>query len=168
MKIIVGLGNIGTKYVKNRHNVGFILLDNYAEILGVKFAHSDKVSSLVTQTDGLRLCKPQTFMNNSGDAVIKMSKFYKVLPKDICIIHDDLDLEFGVVKFQFGRGSAGHNGVLDIINKLGTQDFWRLRVGIGRPKDDTSATDYVLKDFTQEQISVLRDIDLNEYILVEE
>ena len=111
---------------------------------------------------------PNNFMNNSGDSIRKMSTFYNIKPSDIIVIHDDLDLEFGDVRFQRNRGSAGHNGVQDIINKLGTKDFWRLRVGVGRPTNNTPVEEYVLKNFTQEQINQLRNIDLRELILVEE
>lgn len=168
MKLIVGLGNPGDKYKNNRHNVGFILLDEFVSKHGKSFENSTKMNSLITQVNDLHICKPQKYMNNSGDSVLKMSKFYKISPDNIYVIHDDLDLEFGVIKVQFGRGSAGHNGVQDIIEKLGTKDFWRVRIGIGRPSDNTPIEDYVLKDFTLEQIAWLRELDLNEYILVEE
>jgi len=168
MKLIVGLGNPGEKYKNNRHNVGFILVDEFVSKNGKSFNHSTKKNSLITQVNDLHICKPQNYMNNSGDSVLKMSKFYKISPENIYIIHDDLDLEFGVVKVQFGRGSAGHNGVQDIMNKLGTKDFWRIRVGIGRPTDNTPTEDFVLKDLSNEQIVWLRELDLNEYILVEE
>jgi len=168
MKLIVGLGNPGEKYKSNRHNAGVIVLDSFIQKTNSEFVPSSKMESLVTQVKGMHFCKPQNFMNNSGNAVSKMSTFYKISPKDICVVHDDLDLEFGVVKLQIGRGSAGHNGVQDIIEKLGTKDFWRLRVGIGRPVDSTPIEDYVLKDFTSEQIDTLRKIDLHEYKLVEE
>lgn len=168
MKLIVGLGNPGSKYEKTRHNAGFIILDKFAEINNSKFTISSKMGALVTQVKDLHLCKPQSFMNKSGESVSKMSTFFKIDPSQILVINDDLDLEFGVIKLQKGRSSAGHKGVQDIIEKLGTKEFWRLRVGIGRPTDATSIEDYVLKDFTPSQIKWLREIDLHEYILVEE
>lgn len=168
MKLIVGLGNPGKEYENTRHNVGFILLDKLAVSKDVKFKEISKLNCIITQIDDYYLCKPTTFMNKSGDAVSKVSNFYKILPKDIIVVHDDLDLEFGVVKKQFGRGSAGHNGVEDIIQKLGTKDFWRIRVGIGKPSNRMSTSDYVLNNFTYEEISKLRELELNEYILVED
>ena len=168
MKLIVGLGNPGKEYENTRHNAGFILLDKLASLHKVVFKEFSKANCLLTQIPGFYLCKPMTFMNNSGDAVSKLSNFYKIFPKDIIVVHDDLDLEFGVVKKQFGRGSAGHNGVEDIIQKLGTKDFWRIRIGIGKPANGMSTSDYVLNNFTGEEISKLRELELNEYILVED
>jgi len=168
IKLIVGLGNPGEKYKNNRHNVGYIILDQFAQQSRVQFSNSIKTNSLVTQVKGLMLCKPQSFMNTSGNSVLKTSKFFKISPSDILIMHDDLDLDFGVIKLQRDKSSAGHNGVQDVIDKLGTKDFWRLRVGIGRPQDDTPIEEYVLKNLTQEQLTQLRNIDLHEYILVEE
>jgi PTH1 family peptidyl-tRNA hydrolase len=168
MKLIVGLGNPGKEYERNRHNVGFILLDKLAKESNLKFQSFSKANSLTTQTDKFYLCKPLTFMNNSGSSVLKMSKFYKIEPKNIIIIHDDLDLEFGVIKKHFGRGSAGHNGVEDILQQLGTKDFWRVRIGIGRPTNSKPTVDYVLEDFTSTEIDRLRELELNEYILVDD
>lgn len=164
MKLIVGLGNPKKEYQYNRHNVGFILLDDYADRNKLSFKSFPKANSMITQESGIYFCKPQTFMNNSGDAVVKMSNFYKISPKDICVIHDDLDLEFGVIKKQFGKGAAGHHGVEDIINKLGTQDFWRIRVGIGRPNIKETTPDYVLADFNKEEIDFLKTINLKTYL----
>jgi len=168
MKLIVGLGNPGNKYKNNRHNVGFILLDNFLARHNLKWSKSSEMNCLFTRVNDLYLCEPQNYMNNSGDSVLKVSKFYKISPEDTYIIHDDLDLEFADSRIQFGRGSAGHNGVKDIMNKLGTKDFWRVRIGIGRPIDSTPVEDYVLKDFTNEQIASLRELGLIERILVEE
>lgn len=168
MKLIVGLGNPGKEYEFNRHNVGFILLDKFAEKNDSKFQTFAKANSLTTQFNDFYMCKPQTFMNKSGDAVLKMSKFYKIEPKDIIVVHDDLDLEFGVVKKHFGKNSAGHNGVEDIIQKLGTKDFWRVRIGIGRPVTPKPTVDYVLGDFSSKELEELRNMDLNQYILVED
>lgn len=168
MKLIIGLGNPGKKYQENRHNIGYILLDKFAEDNKVKFSESQKMGSLITQVGTLYLCKPNNFMNNSGDAVSKMSTFYKISPEDILVIHDDLDLEFGTIKLQRDKSAAGHNGVQDIINKLGTKNFWRLRIGIGRPSDQTPIDQYVLNNLSSGQIEWLRKIDLHEYILVDE
>ncbi len=158
MKLIVGLGNPTEKYIHTRHNVGFIILDILADKLGVQFKNEDKFKALTAlvkvepSTEGSTLLvKPQTYMNLSGDSVRLISDFYKIEPKDILVIHDDLDFELAELKKQFSKNSAGHNGVQDIIEKLGTKDFYRLRVGIGKSIQIPSE-DYVLQNFSKEDL----------------
>jgi len=165
MKLIVGLGNPEEKYKNNRHNVGFMLVDAFATKLGINWSTSSKLNSLVAVSGDLVLAKPQTFMNKSGTSVSKVKNFYKVEPSNIFVVHDDLDLELGVVKKQFGAGSAGHHGVEDIIEKLGTKEFWRIRIGIGRPQSEyNDPTAYVLQDFSSGELAQIQKIDLEPFI----
>lgn len=155
-KLLVGLGNPGLKYKYTRHNVGFILLDAIAKDAKVSWKESTKFQCRYTLVGDLAMLKPQTFMNHSGDSVAKYCSFYKISPENLYIIHDELDFDFLKIKKQKGSSSAGHNGVEDIIEKLGTKDFWRVRVGIGKPKNNsTDASAWVLSNFTQAEIEAL-------------
>lgn len=165
MKLIVGLGNVGEKYTHTRHNVGFIILDILANKLNIQFSIQDKFKGLVAETviDGEKylFLKPLTYMNLSGDSVRLVSDFYKIETKDILIIHDDLDFEGGEIKKQLGKNSAGHNGVQDIIEKLGTKDFYRLRVGIGK-NTQIPSEDYVLRNTPKEDLEkILSQVNLD-------
>ena len=155
MKLIVGLGNFGEKYIYTRHNVGFIILDQFSRLLNFKFSKQSKFKALIAKTvinnEKYIFLKPFTFMNLSGDAVRLISDFYKIEPNNILVIHDDLDFGIGEIKKQFGKNSAGHNGVQDIIDKLGTKDFYRLRVGIGKNVEIPSE-DYVLQNMPKEDL----------------
>lgn len=152
-KLIVGLGNPGRKYAGNRHNVGFQCLDRLAEARGLSFSRR-KHKALLAQGEvaGLKviLAKPQTFMNLSGDAVERIARFYKVLPENILVIYDDLDLPVGRIRLRPDGGSGGHKGMKSIMERLGANGFPRLRVGIGRPAHG-DPVDYVLDDFTLDE-----------------
>jgi len=166
MKLIVGLGNPEKKYEKNRHNVGYIILNKYAKSLGLNWENSPKFESDIITKKDVILCKPLTSMNKSGRAVSKLLSFYKIEPKDLIVIHDDVDLSFGVVKKKIGSGSAGHHGVESIIESIGTQDFWRIRVGVGRPENkNILVEDWVLQDFSDEELEKISNIDLDLSIL---
>ncbi len=139
MKLIIGLGNPGEEYEKTRHNVGFMVTDTLREAIG-GFSNWKLEKKLETEVsrghiasccEDVILAKPQTFMNESGRAVKALTTHYKLLPTDLLILHDDLDLPLGTLRLTFGSGSAGQNGVQSIIDTLGTKDFWRLRIGIG-------------------------------------
>ena len=148
MKVIVGLGNPGEKYAKNRHNVGFMTIDRIKEFDGE-----------VLKTGEVILVKPQTFMNRSGEAVSQIVNFYKVPADDLIVVHDDLDIKLGEYKIQKGVGPKVHNGLTSIEERLGRTDFWRVRVGIDsrQPAADSrqSGEDYVLSDFSSdEEISI--------------
>jgi len=139
MKLIVGLGNPGKKYNKTRHNVGFMILDNLfnnvAEAKGLNSWELSKkfnaeIVGFTENNEKIILAKPMTFMNLSGQAVQLLAHYYKIPPKDIIVIHDDKDLPLGEIKIQINRGHAGHNGVKSIINSIGTENFYRVRVGI--------------------------------------
>ena len=138
MYLIVGLGNPGSKYQDTRHNVGFMVLDKFArKILPFKetlWELNKKFNSFLVIKPNLVLVQPQTFMNATGEAVAKLANFYKIGHGKIIVVHDDVDLPLGKVKIRIGGASAGHHGVESIINKLGSDRFVRLRLGIGRPK----------------------------------
>lgn len=159
MKIIVGLGNPGEKYVKTRHNVGFMVIDHLSMQLEAGFAQK-KFQSLfykksVAQED-IVLLKPQTFMNLSGSAVKEVVDMYKVSLHDIMVICDDLDLPLGKLRVRRNGGSGGHRGIESLIACLGSRDFSRLRVGIGRPTVGDAA-DYVLSRFSEEEYPVVKE-----------
>jgi peptidyl-tRNA hydrolase, PTH1 family len=170
MKLVVGLGNPGEKYKNTRHNTGYILIDILASKLGIDWSfdlkyNSEKAIYTTAKGEQYLLLKPQTFMNLSGDAVSRITNFYKILPQEITVIHDDLDLELGRVKTQIGASSAGHRGVEDIIEKLGTKDFKRIRVGIGKPVGtDIAVVDWVTMPFYENEISEIQKIDLSSYL----
>ena len=163
-RLIVGLGNPGREYAKTRHNAGFCWIERLAAMLQTSFRTESKFHSQVAATRGaegadLRLAMPQTFMNRSGLAVASLARFYRVAPGEILVAHDELDLKPGVVKLKQGGGSAGHNGLKDIAATLGGGDFWRLRIGIGHPRDgalsEQEVADYVLHPAgTEEQLLI--------------
>lgn len=147
MKLVVGLGNPGRKYESTRHNAGFWWVDSVADELGVSLSPEAKFHGEVGRTrEGNADCwllKPSTYMNDSGRAVVALCNFYKLGVSDLLVVHDELDLEPGVVKLKKGGGVAGHNGLRDIATHLG-QDFWRLRIGIGHPGNKSQVSSYVL------------------------
>jgi peptidyl-tRNA hydrolase, PTH1 family len=154
--VLCGLGNPGKEYAKTRHNVGFMLLERVAEMHGIQMKSS--FSSLFGRTEiegrKLKLLMPQTFMNNSGVAVGKLLQYYRLPLSCLVVAHDDMDLPLGSVKAKFGGGSAGHNGIKSIDQHLGNQ-YWRVRLGIGRPPADVSAADYVLSNFLQVELEAV-------------
>lgn len=160
-KLIIGLGNHPKEYSNNRHNIGFILLDNF---LKESFEFNAKFSGEILKKDGVIFLKPHTFMNLSGKSVREVMDFYKIEPSEILVIQDELDIDFGKVKISTGSGDAGHNGIKDIILKLGTKDFARLRFGIGRPQDYTPVEDYVLSDFTAQELKEISNFKLSDYL----
>lgn len=156
MKLIVGLGNPGKEYENTRHNVGWRALEQFRESHLTEFANWFKRNDAEVFTSGnIQLLKPMTYMNLSGEAVAKAAVFYKIEHSDIIVIHDDMDVSFGEVRAKFGGGSAGHNGVKNIIEKLGHADFHRVRCGIGRPAGETSVLGHVLGRFDKEDDETL-------------
>jgi PTH1 family peptidyl-tRNA hydrolase len=159
--LIVGLGNPGREYRASRHNIGFTLLDRLAERLGVTFSRLES-KSLVTKVEisqhRLVLAKPQTFMNLSGQAVASLVRFYKVPLECLLVVYDDVDLPLGALRLRPGGGSAGHKGMQSIIEKLGTQEVPRLRIGVNRPPGRMEAADYVLQDFSKVETELLPEI----------
>jgi len=154
MKLIVGLGNPGEKYTKTRHNTGFLIVDKIAEIKSAVFRLENEFKSenadFGDMENRVKLVKPQTFMNNSGEAVEKLRNYYKLDSEDIWVVHDDVDLELGKIKIVLGGSSAGHKGVQSIIDTIGTDQFWRIRVGVGR-SDKISTDEWVLKNFEDKE-----------------
>ncbi len=149
IRLIVGLGNPGREYETTRHNAGFQWVDELARLQKLSFGSEAKFHGLTArgQLHGheVFLLKPQTFMNVSGRSVVALAQFYKILPNQILVVHDELDLPPGSAKLKLGGGHGGHNGLKDIIAHLGSKDFWRLRVGIGHPGDRAEVVNYVLK-----------------------
>ncbi len=134
IKLIVGLGNPGREYIDTRHNAGFWFVDLLSSEMGASFNKESKFHGEVAKAGSVWLLKPTTFMNRSGQAVGAIAKFYQITPAEILVAHDEMDLPAGGVKMKTG-GAAGSNGIKDIVNHLGTKDFWRLRIGIGHPRD---------------------------------
>lgn len=160
-KLIVGLGNPGDKYALTRHNIGFMLVDRVANTLGLEWENNKKANAQVAVGSDVILVKPQTFMNRSGDCVSWLMSFYGAALDELVVLHDDVDLEFGETKFKKSAGSAGHKGVNDIIEKLGSKDFWRFRVGVGRPENNKfDVYDFVLSKMTDEELKFLETVDL--------
>lgn len=178
MKLIIGLGNPRKEYEKNRHNAGFLCMDFLQKELGFEAFILDKkmsaaISSGTLNTKKVLLVKPDTFMNDSGTAVQALIHFYKRAPSDIAVIHDDFDITPGTFRITPSSRAAGHNGVQDIIDKLGTQDFFRIRLGIGRPLAELrpesgshqstpgaciSAHDFVLQNFSSEELAQFQEL----------
>ncbi len=152
MLLFVGLGNPGTQYENNRHNVGFMAVDAIAEhVGGVSFRSKFQGQYAEVIIDGQKvgILKPETFMNESGQSVGKAAKFYKLNPEQIVVFHDELDLEPGKVRLKDGGGHAGHNGLRSIEAHLGTKEYKRVRLGIGHPGDKKRVKTYVLNDFAK-------------------
>ncbi|NMB91909.1 aminoacyl-tRNA hydrolase [candidate division WWE3 bacterium] len=166
MKLVVGLGNPGEDHKKNRHNVGYMVLDNYVRSLNLDWENSQKFESDIILQKDFILCKPLTFMNNSGKAVSKILDFYKISPEELIVIHDDVDLPFGLVKRKIGSGSAGHHGVESIIKSIGTKDFWRVRIGVGRPENKNILVEnWVLLDFSDKELEIIESLNIDSLLL---
>jgi PTH1 family peptidyl-tRNA hydrolase len=148
IKLIVGLGNPGQQYEKTRHNAGFLFLDFLAQELGCTWSNQSRFQGLFAEgniaNSKVMLLKPGTFMNRSGQSVGKIARYYKILPEEILVVHDELDFNPGVVKLKKDGGHAGHNGLRDVIAHLGSKEFYRLRIGIGRPAAGNVVVDFVL------------------------
>lgn len=164
IRLIVGLGNIGAEYERTRHNAGFWFVDAVARKAGVHFSDERKFHGAVARvrdhTHELWLLKPGTYMNRSGQAVVALALYYKILPTQILVAHDELDLPPGSVKMKRGGGHAGHNGLRDIQAKLATPDFWRLRIGIGHPRTlqmNQEVADFVLHPASREHQQAIDD-----------
>ncbi len=159
MKLIVGLGNPDEKFTANRHNAGFLFLDELAKKENLSFEKHSKLNAGLVLTKSYILAKPTTFMNKSGIAVGKLISFYKINPNDLFIVHDDLDLRLGEYKLQFDHGPKEHFGITSIEESVKTP-FWRLRLGIDNrdPINRMSGESYVLQDFTKEEKNTLKQV----------
>ena len=147
IRLVVGLGNPGKEYERTRHNAGFWLVERFATSTGTHFRKDPKYQALVARLpdNGAWLLMPQSFMNASGRAVQMLAGFFKLKPEEILVVHDELDFQPGVVRLKQGGGIAGHNGLKDISQRLATHDYWRLRLGVGRPPAGSEGADYVLQ-----------------------
>lgn len=174
MKVIIGLGNPGEKYDKTRHNIGFMVLDqllkNYETVKETVWHDEPKFKADITEllwqpkkgkAEKVLLVKPKTYMNNSGMAVNLITSFYKVLSTDLWVVHDDADLKLGAIRIRRGGGSAGHRGIESILEHITDGNFWRVRLGIGRPEEEASVKGidgFVLGEFTHQEHSKVREL----------
>lgn len=157
MKVITGLGNPGGEYAQSRHNIGFVLADILADGLNLDFRSRFQglLAEGLWQGEKVLLFKPMTYMNLSGRAVRELLRFYKVPSESVLVVHDDLDLPAGRIRLRSSGGSGGHNGIRSIIEEIGSEDFWRLRIGIGRPPEGWETARYVLAPFFREEECVI-------------
>jgi PTH1 family peptidyl-tRNA hydrolase len=158
--LIAGLGNPGRAFERNRHNVGFMLLNRLSIKLGEKFGKVESkalVSKATYQGERVILVKPQTYMNNSGAPVSSLVRFYKIPLENLLVAYDDVDLPLGSIRLRPSGGSAGQKGMQSIIERLGTEEFPRLRIGTGRPPGKLDAADYVLQDFPAQETDLLNE-----------
>jgi peptidyl-tRNA hydrolase, PTH1 family len=171
--LVIGLGNPGDKYVGNRHNIGFMVLDKYhlTHDFSGWVQKKDLDCELATGQVGstrVILAKPTTFMNNSGDAAQKLQKFYRIYNQETVVVHDELDVDFGTIRTRIGGGSAGHNGIKSLSTQIG-EDYGRIRIGIGPKKpDQIDSADFVLQDFSGEQRETLPKIVREACSLIDE
>jgi PTH1 family peptidyl-tRNA hydrolase len=147
IRLVVGLGNPGKEHERTRHNAGFWLVERFAQANHVALRKDAKFQALVGRLDsaGAWLLMPQSFMNRSGSAVQMLAGFFKIKPEEILVVHDELDFAPGVAHLKQGGGIAGHNGLRDISQRIGSHDYWRLRLGVGRPPPGREGADYVLE-----------------------
>jgi PTH1 family peptidyl-tRNA hydrolase len=171
IRLIVGLGNPGTDYARTRHNVGFWFADKIAQKFAASMRMESKffaeVGKFRFDGDDVWIIKPQTFMNLSGKAVVALALFYKILPGEILVVHDELDFVPGIAKLKLGGGAGGHNGLRD-IDRVISKDYWRLRIGIGHPGDKNKVAGFVLKKpLLDEEIAIYHALDKAEGIIAD-
>ena len=161
MWLVVGLGNPGSRYARNRHNAGFMVVDELRRRAGSpapRLKLGAELSEATLAGEPVLLCKPMEFMNCSGLAVQRAAAFWKIPPEQAVVAHDELDVPFGRLKLSVGGGSGGHNGLQSIIQEWGSPDFARVRLGIGRPPAQWDAADYVLADFAEDERRLLPEL----------
>jgi len=159
LKLIVGLGNPGTRYARSRHNIGFMIVERFAHARGLRFARkrfNAEIAEGGIAGARVMIAKPQTFMNSSGEAIGKLFAFYKIAPSDLLVVYDDLDLPLGKMRLRPKGSAGGHHGMESIIARVGTSDFPRLRVGIGRPNPDDDI-DHVLGAFAHDERAAMNE-----------
>lgn len=161
IQLLVGLGNPGAEYESTRHNAGFWWIDEICRAHGITLSSESKffgqVGRLKMSGKEVWLLQPTTFMNASGRAVAALAKFYRILPQNILVVHDELDIPPGTVKLKQGGGNGGHNGLKDISVHLGTPDYWRLRLGIGHPGEKSAVVNYVLHAPSRDESHLIED-----------
>ena len=155
MRLIAGLGNIGSKYNFTRHNVGFMVLDSIALNANLTFTENSKLKCFITKSNDYILIKPTTYMNLSGEAVRAVMDYYKIGVNDILIVFDDLSLELGKIRFRANGSDGGHNGIKSVIQHVGTKDIARLKIGIG-PQPNIPSEVFVLQNFSKEELETLK------------
>jgi len=169
LKVIVGLGNPGSKYTETRHNAGFWFIEEVARAYSATFRTDKKfhgeVAKVSIEGKEIWLLKPDTFMNLSGRAVQSLLSFYRITAEQLLVAHDEIDLDPGTAKLKTGGGHGGHNGLRDIINQLGTKDFHRLRIGVGHPGNKDQVVDFVLHNASHDE-RMLIDSDIDDAVRV--
>jgi len=166
IKLFVGLGNPGEQYVETRHNVGFWWIDFIGQNHKLSLKNSKKYFGEFSKhnEDGeVFFLKPSTFMNDSGKSVQALAKFYKIEPEEILVIHDELDIQPGTAKLKLGGGHGGHNGLKSIQASLGSNNFWRLRIGVGHPGDKSKVIGYVLNKPSKIEMQLIQESIINSY-----
>ena len=163
MKLIVGLGNVGPEYEVTRHNIGFIILDQFALAKKASLQYKDRFRSFigewkVDELESVIIAKPATFVNRSGWAVLMIAKYYGVSESDILVVLDDVALPLGSIRARAQGSDGGHNGMTSIIQSLNTEAVARLRIGVGRPSSEEQLSDYVLSPFTDAELESLKDV----------
>ena len=157
MYLISGLGNPGDKYALTRHNVGFLVIDEIAKNIPNSNINNSNFKAIVLKASNKLLVKPQTFMNLSGESILPIADYYNIPNENIIVIHDDIDLNFGSIKFKIGGGHGGHNGLRSIDANI-DKDYIRVRIGVGKPENKEDVANYVLNNFNKEEINNLNDI----------
>ena len=169
IRLVVGLGNPGKEYERTRHNAGFWLVERFAQANGVNLRKDPKFKALVGKhANGTWLLLPQSFMNLSGQPVQMLAGFFKIKPEEVLVVHDELDFAPGVARVKQGGGIAGHNGLKDISQRLASHDYWRLRIGVGKPPAGSEGADYVLqKPAAEDKTAIDQAIDRSLQVLPE-
>ncbi len=157
MYLIAGLGNPGVKYEKTRHNIGFLVIDEITKNLETTNINNPQFKSITKKHSTNIYAKPQTFMNLSGESILNIVEYYNIPNENVIIVHDDLDLPFGTIKFKLGGSHGGHNGLRSIDANIGN-DYLRVRFGIGKPANKGDVANYVLSDFSKEEFTKLADL----------
>ncbi len=157
MFLIAGLGNIGKEYEKTRHNIGFMVIDSMTKNLTTSIINKSNFNADVLKSGNNLFVKPKTYMNLSGQSIVAIKEYYKIDNENIIVIHDDLDLPFGTVKFKVGGSHGGHNGLKSLDSHIG-KEYVRVRVGIGKPNDKGDVVKHVLSNFSKEELNKLEDI----------
>lgn len=160
MYLIAGLGNPGEQYAKTRHNIGFLVINEIAKNHSTSNINNSNFKAIVLKASNKLLVKPQTFMNLSGESILPIAEYYNISNDNIIVIHDDLDLPFGAVKFKIGGGNGGHNGLKSLDANI-DKDYIRVRIGIGKPKYKSDVSNYVLNNFSKDELKQLKDIILH-------
>ena len=153
MKVILAQGNPGADYAGTRHNIGFEVVEELVSRNYASFSVHKRSNTDIAQLPGLIVAKPRSFMNLSGTPIRALCDFFKIAPANVIVIHDELELDFGQVKLQQGGGDHGHNGLKSTSKSLGTKDYWKLRVGIGRPPGRMDPASFVLKPFAKQELA---------------